>query len=94
MKFIEERKIMKIDITRNDGVIKLKVDEETRTFDFDALDCLIEKIVTTSENINVTAEDGLDNYKVLINELVKEVRNDEFKQALAEVKENDIKEKN
>lgn len=85
---------MKINITRNDGVIKLKVDEETRTFDFDALDCLIEKIVTASENINVTAEDGLDNYKVLINELVKEVRNDEFKQALAEVKENDIKEKN
>lgn len=85
MKYIEEKNIMLIKIFNDNDVTKMKVDEEISVFDFEALDNLIEKIVSCSSDIIVNADAGLENYKTLIDELIKEIRGEDFQKALQEV---------
>ena len=60
---------------------------------------LIEKIVSSSTDIIVNADEGLENYKTLIEELIKEIKSEDFQKALQEVnkyksEKEDSKEKN
>ena len=82
MKYIEEKNIMLIKIFNDNDVTKMNVDEEISVFDFEALDNLIEKIVSCSSDIIVNADVGLENYKTLIDELIKEIRGEDFQKAL------------
>lgn len=95
MKYIEEKNIMLIKIFNDNDVTKMNVDEEISFFDFEALDNLIEKIVSSSADIIVNADEGLENYKTLIEELIKEIKGEDFQKALQEVnKYNSEKEDN
>ena len=85
MKFIEEKNIMLIKIFNDNDIIKMNIDEEFGVFDFDTLDNLIEKIVSSSSDIIVNADEGLENYKTLIEELVNEIKGEDFQKALQEV---------
>lgn len=76
---------MLIKIFNDNDVIKMNVDEEISVFDFEALDNLIEKIVSCSSDIIVNADEGLENYKTLIDELIKEIKGEDFQKALQEV---------
>ena len=99
MKYIEEKNIMLIKIFNDNDVTKMNIDEEISVFDFEALDNLIEKIVSSSTDIIVNADEGLENYKTLIEELIKEIKSEDFQKALQEVnkyksEKEDSKEKN
>lgn len=85
MKYIEEKNIMLIKIFNDNDVTKMNIDEEISVFDFEALDNLIEKIVSSSANIIVNADEGLENYKTLIEELIKDIKSEDFQKALQEV---------
>ena len=85
MKYIEEKNIMLIKIFNDNDVTKMNIDEEISVFDFEALDNLIEKIVSSSADIIVNADEGLENYKTLIEELIKEIKGEDFQKALQEV---------
>ena len=85
MKYIEEKNIMLIKIFNDNDVTKMNIDEEISVFDFEALDNLIEKIVSSSADIIVNADEGLENYKTLIEELIKEIKSEDFQKALQEV---------
>lgn len=76
---------MLIKIFNDNDVTKMNVDEEISVFDFEALDNLIEKIVSSSTDIIVNADEGLENYKTLIEELIKEIKGEDFQKALQEV---------
>lgn len=85
MKYIEEKNIMLIKIFNDNDATKMNIDEEISVFDFEALDNLIEKIVSSSADIIVNADEGLENYKTLIEELIKEIKSEDFQKALQEV---------
>ena len=76
---------MLIKIFNDNDVTKMNIDEEISVFDFEALDNLIEKIVSNSADIIVNADEGLENYKTLIEELIKEIKSEDFQKALQEV---------
>lgn len=76
---------MLIKIFNDNDVTKMNIDEEISVFDFEALDNLIEKIVSSSADIIVNADEGLENYKTLIEELIKEIKSEDFQKALQEV---------
>lgn len=76
---------MLIKIFNDNDVTKMNIDEDISVFDFEALDNLIEKIVSSSADIIVNAAEGLENYKTLIEELIKEIKSEDFQKALQEV---------
>lgn len=76
---------MLIKIFNDNDITKMNIDEEISVFDFEALDNLIEKIVSSSADIIVNADEGLENYKTLIEELIKEIKSEDFQKALQEV---------
>lgn len=79
---------MKIIIYKNEEKVYLKIDENEKEFNFDALNELIEKLINNpidEEDIEFEGEE-LVNYKQLIIELNKEVNTKEFLDAVEEAK--------
>jgi hypothetical protein len=88
MKYIKGRKVMKIIIYKNEEKVYLKIDENEKEFNFDALNELIEKLINNpidEEDIEFEGEE-LVNYKQLIIELNKEVNTKEFLDAVEKAK--------
>ncbi|HHU24286.1 MAG TPA: hypothetical protein GXZ57_04255 [Acholeplasmataceae bacterium] len=79
---------MKIIIYKNEEKVYLKIDENEKEFNFDALNELIEKLINNpidEEDIEFEGEE-LVNYKQLIIELNKEVNTKEFLDAVEKAK--------
>ncbi len=89
---------MEIKIFKKEKKVLLTIDkEEPQEFNFDTLDCLIDRIVENNDEININCDNNdLNNYKILLDNLVDETQTDDFKNAFKHVKEetniNDLEE--
>lgn len=86
MKFIKEKMNMEINIEQKDEKIYFNFQGKNKEFTYDNIDFLIDELVKNDiDNITITASDELNNYKLLIEEIVKEVSSEDFKKTLKEL---------
>ena len=84
MKYMKEKDSMIVRIVIDDDrKEKFIIDEkEILDFSFDSLDRIITICATTEVKIIVESEETLENYKTLIEEIVKGARSKEFLEAV------------
>ena len=75
---------MEIKITQIEDKVYYEAQGIKREFTYENLDILID-IIIPLEEISVNAEGDLNNYKLLIEEIIKDVRSEDFKNALKEI---------
>ncbi len=77
---------MEINIEQKDEKIYFNFQGKNKEFTYDNIDFLIDELVKNDiDNITITASDELNNYKLLIEEIVKEVSSEDFKKTLKEL---------
>lgn len=77
---------MEINIEQKDEKIYFNFQGKNKEFTYDNIDFLIYELVKNDiDNITITASDELNNYKLLIEEIVKEVSSEDFKKTLKEL---------
>lgn len=70
------------------GIVKFKIDNDDFVeFNYESLNCIISIAVANDEEIIVNCEEKFKNYKLLITNLIEEVRTEDFKNALKLVEE-------
>lgn len=77
---------MEINIEQKDEKIYFNFQGKNKEFTYDNIDFLIDELVKNDiDNITITASDELNNYKLLIEEIVKEVSSEDLKKTLKEL---------
>lgn len=77
---------MEINIEQKDEKIYFNFQGKNKEFTYDNIDFFIDELVKNDiDNITITASDELNNYKLLIEEIVKEVSSEDFKKTLKEL---------
>ena len=76
---------MEINIEQKDEKIYFNFQGKNKEFTYDNIDFLIDELVNDIDNITITASDELNNYKLLIEEIVKEVSSEDLKKTLKEL---------
>lgn len=75
---------MEIKITQIEDKVYYEAQGIKREFTYENLDILID-IIIPLEEVFVNAEGDLNNYKLLIEEIIKDVKSEDFKNALKEI---------
>lgn len=73
---------------KEDGTVVYKYDEIEREFNYDNLDCFIEEVYNKTDEINYDVEDGLEEYKALLEEIVLESRKQDYIDAIETAKKS------
>lgn len=73
---------------KEDGTVVYKYDEIEREFNYDNLDCFIEEVYNKTDEINYDVEDGLEEYKALLEEIVLESRKQDYIDAIEAAKKS------
>lgn len=78
---------LKIKKDATDNKVKFKIDEENyKEFNYDNLEKVIDLAVKTDNEIDtVIEEEGLEDYKILIDSIIAESRTEDFKNAVIDV---------
>ena len=72
---------------KEDGTVVYKYDEKEREFNYDNLDCFIE-VYNKTDEVNYIVEDGLEEYKALLEEIVLESRKQDYIEAIETAKKS------
>lgn len=73
---------------KEDGTVVFIYNEEEREFSYENLDDFIEDVYNKSDEITYKTEEGLDEYKELIKEIVTESRKQDYIDAVEEAKKS------
>lgn len=80
---------MEITISKKaDGTVVFIYNEEEREFSYENLDDFIEDVYNKSDEITYKTEEGLDEYKELLKEIVTESRKQDYIDAVEEAKKS------
>lgn len=75
---------MKIEIVDENGKVYIIIDENKEELNFKKLDSLIEQFINLDALPTIVCDEQLKNYKLLIEEIYREVQSESFKKALLE----------
>lgn len=73
---------------KEDGTVVFIYNEEEREFSYENLDDFIEDVYNKSDEITYKTEEGLDEYKELLKEIVTESRKQDYIDAVEEAKKS------
>ena len=73
---------------KEDGTVIYKYNEIEREFNYDNLDSFIEEVYDKTDEINYDVEDGLEEYKALLEEIVIESRKQDYIDAIEAAKKS------
>lgn len=83
--------MINIEISQDEeGKVELKIDGNQYQFNFDGFETIIE-LALQSKEINFTiSNDNLNEYKVLLEDIVNGVKQNDFKDAVAKAKQDKL----